>query len=87
LDITTQLSTCSNSSETSAWSGCDWIGSRIPAIAASTDVWPAAASATLRARIVPRDVRTPVTAPPETSIPVTSQSWMMSTPRASAPRA
>ena len=82
--MTTHGRTCSSSSETSACSGCDCTGSRSPAIAASTEVWPAAASATFSARIGPREVCTPVTRPPSTSIPVTAQSWMMSTPSASA---
>jgi hypothetical protein len=55
---------------------------------ASTDVWPAAASATVFARIVPRAVSTPATRPPSLRTnPVTSQCSTMSTPWRSAPRA
>src|ERR1051326_8738449 len=87
FDITTQGWTGSSRSETSAWSGWLWIGSRSPAIAATTELWPAAHSATAPAAIRPRDVRTPVTRPPWISIPVTSQPWTRSTPSASAARA
>ena len=48
---------------------------------------PAATIATLSALIGPRVVCTPVTRPPSVSMPVTSQFWMRSTPRWSAPRA
>src|SRR5216684_2711347 len=51
---------------------------------ASRELLPATASATLSARIDPRVVSTPETRPPETPMPVTSQFWTISTPRASA---
>ena len=46
----------------------------------STEVCPAAHSATCPAAMSPRVVRTPVTRSPSVMNPVTSQSWMMSTP-------
>src|ERR1700758_4730131 len=51
---------------------------------ASRELLPATASATLSARIDPRVVSTQKTRPPETPMPVTSQFWTISTPRASA---
>ena len=88
FDITTQSSTGSYSFDTRAWSGWDWSGSRRPTIDASTEVCPAAASATAPARIVPREVSTPSTRPasPRTN-PVTSQCSMRSTPSRSAAEA
>ena len=79
--------TGSSSSETSAWSGWLWSGSRMPAIAATIEAWPAATIATLPAAIRPRDVCTPVTRPPSMSMPVTSAPSIRSTPSASAARA
>jgi len=53
-----------------------------------TLVWPAAATPMRGARIVPRVVSTPSTAPlASRRMPVTSQFSMMSTPSASAARA
>ncbi len=55
-------------------------------MAASTEVCPAATSATLGAAMVPRVVWTPRTRPPGSRAnPVTSQCSTMSTPRRSAP--
>ena len=48
---------------------------------------PAVQLSTTGADTGPRLVRTPVTLPCATSMPVTSVSWWMCTPRASAPRA
>jgi hypothetical protein len=63
------------------------IGNRIPAIAATRELLPATAIATLLARIDPREVCTPVTRPSAMEKPVTSQFWTISTPRSLAPRA
>ena len=54
FDITTQSSTGLTGSDTSACSGWLCSGSRTPAIAASTELCPAALIATLSATIVPR---------------------------------
>ena len=52
-----------------------------PAIAISTEVWPAETTATVGDAMRPRTVSTPATAPSAPRfIPVTSQFWMMSTP-------
>ena len=84
--MTTQFSTWSSSSETSACKGWLWIGSRKPASPASTVEWPAATSPTVVEAIGPRVVCTPVTRPPTTSIPVTSQPCSRSIPYASTAR-
>ena len=61
---------------------------RTPAIAITTEVWPAATTPTFLAAIAPRVVSTPATAPDASRrIATTSQFWMMSTPRAEAARA
>jgi hypothetical protein len=85
--MTTVLSTCSSSSLTSACSGWLCSGNRNLSDAASTDVCPAAHSATRPASIVPRFVVTPVTRSPSRTNPVTSQFWMRWTPRRCAARA
>src|SRR5215211_4011258 len=59
LDMTTVGCTGSSSSETSACSGWLWIGTRIPSMSVSTDVWPAAQRATVPAPMGPRVVCTP----------------------------
>ena len=56
FDMTTHGNTGYTGSDTSAWSGKLSSGMRTPAIAISTDVWPAATTPTLRARIAPRVV-------------------------------
>ena len=61
--MTTHGRTGSSSSDTSACSGWLWIGSRSPAIDASTDECPAAARATSPASIGPSVVSTPATRP------------------------
>ena len=48
---------------------------------------PATAAPTFFALIKPREVSTPTQAPCSMRNPVTSQFWMISTPRLSAPRA
>jgi hypothetical protein len=63
------------------------IGRRMPAIAATWPDRPATTIPTFFARIAPRVVCTPRTLPFSMSIPVTSQFWIRSTPRRSAPRA
>ena len=87
FDMITLSSTGSISSDTSACSGWLWIGRRIRNMSARTVVVAGATRPTRRAAIGPRDVRTPAIRPPSTSKPVTSQSWMMSTPSRSAARA
>ena len=57
------------------------------AIAATWEDRPATTMPTFLARIAPREVCTPVTLPFSISMPVTSQFWIRSTPRRSAPRA
>ena len=53
-----------------------------------TEEWPAATTPTFFAPMKPRVVSTPVTRPSGARLmPVTSQFWMMWTPRAEAPRA
>ena len=74
-------------SVTKAWITWLSIGRRNPAIAATREELPATASPTFPARIVPRVVSTPATRPLRMTRPVTSQFWMMSTPRRSAARA
>ena len=85
--MTTVGCTGSSSSETSACSGWLWIGTRMPSMSVSTEVWPAAQRATVPAPMVPRVVCTPVTRSPSVVNPVTSQSWMRSIPASSARRA
>ena len=54
----------------------------------TTEVWPAAETATFFAAMKPFAVSTPATRPEASRrIAVTGQFWMMSTPRAAAPRA
>ena len=61
---------------------------RTPAIAITTEVWPAATTPIFFVAMAPRVVSTPATAPDASRrMPVTSQFWMMSTPRAEAARA
>ena len=61
---------------------------RTPAMFMMTEEWPAATTPTFLAPMKPRVVSTPVTAPFGARLtPVTSQFWMMWTPRAEAPRA
>ena len=57
------------------------IGRRMPAIAATCPDRPATTMPTFLARIAPRVVCTPLTTPFSMSMPVTSQFWMISTPR------
>ena len=83
----TVLSTGLIGSDTIACSTWLEIGSWNPAMAHRTLEWPATAMATFFAPMAPRVVSTPVTRPFSTLRPVTSQFWMMSTPRASAARA
>ena len=85
--MTTQSSTGFTGSDTSACNGWLCSGRRTPAIAATTELCPAATIATFSASIAPRLVSTPTTRPPAVRIPVTSQFSTMSTPRASAARA
>ena len=85
--MTTVGCTGSSSSDTSACRGWDWIGRSNPAIAATTEECPAAASAIEPAAIRPRVVCTATARPSTTSTPVTSQFWIRSTPIASARRA
>ena len=88
FDITTHGIIGLTGSETSACSGLLSRGMRTPAIAMTTEVWPAAATPIFLAAIFPRVVSTPETAPEASRrIAVTSQFSMMSTPRAVAPRA
>ncbi|MNL66712.1 hypothetical protein D3C87_1912210 [compost metagenome] len=56
-------------------------------MAATRDELPATAMAIFLARIGPREVSTPTARPPDMVMPVTSQFWIMSTPRLSAARA
>ena len=73
---------------TSACSGKLSSGSRTPAVSITTEVWPAAETATFLARMKPLAVSTPVTRPSgPRRIAVTGQFGMMSTPRAAAARA
>ena len=74
-------------SETRACKGKLSIGRRKPAMFAITLECPAATTASFAQRIGPLVVSTPSTLPPLTRMPVTSQFWMISTPKASAPRA
>ena len=75
-------------SETSACSGNDSSGMRTPAIAITTLVLPAATTPIFFVAIAPRVVSTPLTAPEASRrIALTSQFWMMSTPRSEAARA
>jgi len=74
-------------SVTAACRGWVTIGSPTPAMAAISDAQPAVQFTTTGAAMGPRDVCTPCTRPPATSMPVTSVSWWMCTPRASAARA
>ena len=75
-------------SETSACSGNDSSGMRTPAIAITTLVLPAATTPIFLVAIVPRVVSTPRHgAEASRRIALTSQFWMMSTPRAEAARA
>ena len=57
--MTTVGWTGSWSSDTSAWSGWDWMGSRKPAISARTELCPAAHRPTFSVLMVPRLVLTP----------------------------
>src|SRR3989442_1165518 len=79
-DMTTKSKTGLIGSDTRACSGWLCNGSRPPAIAATTELCPAAQIATLSASIAPRLVSTPTTRPPAVRIAVTSQFSMMSTP-------
>ncbi len=63
------------------------IGNFSPAIFARWEEYPATFMTTLSARMLPRGVRTPWMRPLERSNAVTSQFWMMSTPRSVAARA
>ncbi len=75
-------------SETSACSGWLWIGRRTPAIAASTRVVAGGDDADLaRPDEAARGLDARHAAAARGESPVTSQFWMMSTPRASAARA
>ena len=56
-------------------------------MAATREVLPATASPIFFAPMKPRMVSTPVARPASVRMPVTSQFWMRSTPRASAARA
>ena len=85
--MTTQSMQGLMGSDTSACSATDSTGRRKPAISASTPACPATTMQSFFVRIAPFEVRTPVTRPPSTSIPCTSQFWMMSTPRSEAARA
>ena len=74
-------------SVTNAWRMCVVIGSGTPARSPTSVDQPAAALITVPHATSPRVVRTPVTRPPERSIPVTSVSGWISMPARSAPRA
>ena len=56
------------------------------AVGSPTPLCPATTTPTVSASIRPFAVSTPLTLPPSIRKPVTSQFWMMSTPRASAAR-
>ena len=84
--MTTQSSTGLTGSETSACSGWLSIGRRKPAIASTLRV-AGDDDADLARPDEALVVSTPTTLPPSRRMPVTSQFWMMSTPRASAARA
>ena len=63
------------------------MGSRKPARSARTPELPAVTTPTFLAATYPLVVSTPTTRPFSRRMPMTSQFWMMSTPRASAPLA
>ena len=86
--MTTQGNTGFTGSLTSACRGKLSSGMRTPAIAMTRLVDPAATTPTRRARTGPRSVSTPLTAPSAPQVmPVTAQSWTISTPSAEAARA
>ena len=85
--VTTPGRTGFSPSVTKACSTWLSIGSRRPAISPTWLDRPATAIPTLPAAMYPREVSTPRTRPPSMRKPVTSQFWIRSTPRASAPRA
>ena len=88
MDMTTHGNTGLTGSETSACRGKLSSGMRTPALSITTVVPPAAETATFFALMKPRAVSTPETRPEASRrIAVTGQFWMMSTPRAAAPRA
>ena len=66
--------------ETQACNGTDRIGSRKPAMAATSELEPATAWSTRPQEIPPRVVSTPVTRPRSIRTPVTSVPWWISTP-------
>src|SRR3546814_6173676 len=77
--MTTQGKTGFTGSETSACSGKLSSGSRTPAVSMTTEVFPAADTATFFARMKPLAVSTPKTRPEASRrIAVTGQFWMMS---------